>query len=62
MLILKLIDILRLRHIIKNDIKIKEYWENKNNFEKLDFTMKAIVKMVLLPDSPFSIIFRFCVG
>ena len=62
MLILSLIDILRLRHNIKNDIKLKEYWEDQNNYKKLDFAMKAIIKMALLPDSPFSIIFRFCVG
>ena len=62
MLILYLIDILRLRHKIKNDIKIKEFWEDPNNYEKLDFTMKTIFKMVLLPDFPFSTVFRFCVG
>ena len=62
MLILKLIDILRLRHKIKKDNKIKEYWEDPNNYDKLDLVMKAIFKMALLPDSPFSTVFRFCVG
>ena len=62
MLILNLIDILRLRHKMKCDNKIKEYWEGKNNYEKLDLGMKAIFKMVLLPDSPFSAVFRYCVG
>ena len=62
MLILNLIDFLRLRHKMKCDNKIKEFWIDKNNYDKLDLAMKAIVKMVLLPDSPFTSVFRFCVG
>lgn len=62
MFILNLINILRFRHKIKTDINEKDYWSDEKNLEKLDVGMKAIVKLVFLPDSPFSVVFKFCLG
>lgn len=62
MLVVNLLSILRLRHLIKNNNQKKEYWSIENNLKKLDFECKAIIKCVYLPDSIFSIIFKFLVG
>ena len=62
MYIANLLPILRLRHKIKNDIKEKDYWSEKKNLKNLDNGIKAIIKTVLLPDAPFSIIFKYCLG
>lgn len=62
LLILSCIDILRFRHLIKHDEKAKEFWSQDKNLTKLDTAMKAIVKLVFLPDSQFSYVFKYCVG
>ena len=55
------IEILTLRHIIKNNEKKKEYWENEKNIEKLNLGMKAVVKLAMLPDNPFAFVFKYLV-
>ena len=62
MFILNLINILRFRHKIRTDMNEKDYWSEEKNLEKLDIGMKAIVKLVFLPDSVFSVVFKFCLG
>ena len=52
-------DIFRFRHLIKQDEKKKEFWENEDNLKDLDTSMKAIAQLVFLPDSLFSFIIKF---
>ncbi len=59
LLIMNQYDIFRFRHLIKQDEKKKEFWENKDNLKDLDTSMKAIAKLVFLPDSLFSFIIKF---
>lgn len=61
-LILNIIDILRVRHKFKTNIKEKEYWSNEDNLKKLNLVMKAVAKLALLSDSPFSCVFKFLLG
>ena len=55
------IDILYLRHKIKNDEKLKQYWENEKNINKLNMGMKAVAKLAMLPDNPFSYVFKYLI-
>ena len=59
MLIMNNISILRLRHMIKHDSKKNEYWSNEDNLKKLSLPMRAIAKLVYLPDYPFSVVYQF---
>ena len=59
MIIMNNIGLLRLRHMIKKDAKKNEYWSNENNLKKLDIPMRAIAKLVYLPDYPFSVVYQF---
>ena len=62
MYVLKLIGLLRLRHQIKHDEKIRDYWSDENNLKKLDISMRVIAKSAFLPDGPFSTIFKFWIS
>ena len=62
MFVANLMYILRIRHKIKTNEKEKEHWSDENNLKKLDNGMKAIVKCCFLPDAPFSIVFKYCLG
>ena len=62
MLGFNLITILKFRHIIKNDDKLKDYWSDEQNLNKLDNGMKAIAKLVNLPNNTFSCVFKYCIG
>ncbi len=62
MLGFNLITILRFRHIIKNDTNKKDFWSDENNLNKLDTGMRAIARMIFLPDNPFSSVFKYCIG
>ena len=55
------IDILYIRHKIKNDEKLKQYWENEKNINKLNMGMKAVAKLAMLPDNPFSYVFKYLI-
>ena len=62
MYVLRLIGILRLRHQIKTDMKIRDYWLDENNLKQLDIEMRVIVQSAFLPDGPFSTIFKYWVS
>ena len=59
MIIMNNIGILRLRHLIKTDEKQKEYWSKEENLQNLDVPMRAIAKLVYLPDFPFSVVYQY---
>ena len=51
--------ILRLRYVLKKNDKIKKYYEDKENYNKLDLEMKYIYHVCLLPDGVLSYIFKY---
>ena len=53
------IDILRLRHLFKNNENEKNKWTDDNNLNKLSYELKAIVKLCLLPDAQFSMVINY---
>lgn len=59
MYIINSIGILRLRHLIKYDEKQKKYWSDEKNIANLNLGMKAIAKLVFLPDMPFVSVFKY---
>ena len=62
LMLMNYISILRLRHLIKHDSTKNDYWSNENNTKKLNDEMKAVAKLVYLPDIPFISIFKFMIG
>lgn len=58
---INLMGILRFRHVLKINNDEKEKWSKKESIEQLNFEMKAIAKLCLLPDAQFASVMRFCV-
>jgi len=54
-------DILALRYKAKYDKNFKKHWENEKKYEKLSITMKALIKLVFLPDNPFGMIIKYII-
>ncbi len=52
-------DILALRYKVRHDNKFKEHWENQKNLNNLNVEMKAIIKLVFLPDNQFGFVFKY---
>ena len=59
MYIINFIGILRLRYKIKHNEEQKKYWSDEKNITNLDIGMKAIAKLVFLPDGPFTSVFKY---
>jgi len=57
--IINSIGILKLRHVIKHNEERKKYWSDEKNINNLDIGMKAIAKLVFLPDMPFASVFKY---
>ena len=55
----RIVEILRLKHIMKNNENIKNYYQNEINYNKLDITMKYIFHTSLLPDTILSTILKY---
>ena len=54
-----MIDIFRLRHFFKANVKEKEKWKNKNILNKYNIYIKAVTKLCLLPDNQFYCVIKF---
>ena len=52
-------DILGIRYKYQKDKKFREKWENEENINKLDNSMKAIIKLAVLPNNTFGVIFKY---
>ena len=52
-------EILGIRYKFKRDQKFREKWENEKNLQKLDDSMRAIIKLAVLPDNTFGSIFKY---
>lgn len=55
----RIIEFLRLRHILKNDEKIEKFYKDKTNYNKLDISMKYVFRTSLLPTGIFSSILKY---
>ena len=57
---LHLFGLFQLRHILKTDNKKKEFWSNEEEIKKLSPDMQTVVRLCLIPDSPFFGVIAFC--
>lgn len=55
----RIFDILRLRHILKNNEKIKQFYQEEANYNNLDLSMKSLFRICLLPDAILSYILKY---
>ena len=55
----RIIEFLRLRHILKSDEKIEKFYKNETNYNKLDTSMKYVFHACLLPIGIFSSILKY---
>ena len=55
----RILEILRLRHILKNNENIKNYYQDGINYNKLDISMRCFFQTCLLPDAILSNIFKY---
>ena len=55
----RIFEILRLRHILKNDENVKNFYQEEKNFNKLDISMRYLFYTCLLPDSILSCILKY---
>ena len=54
-------DILTLRYKVRHDNNFKKHWEKQENLDKLNVRMKAIVKLIFLPDNQFGYVFKYMI-
>jgi len=53
------IEVLAIRYKYKRDKKFREKWEDEKNQSKLDISMRAIIKLAVLPENTFGVIFKY---
>ena len=55
----RIFELLRLRNIFKKDAKKKNFYLEDNNYNKLDLSMKCLLKTCLFPDTVFASILKY---
>ncbi len=55
----RIFEILRLRHILKNDENVINFYQKEENFNNLDISMRYLFNICLLPDTIFSCILKY---
>ena len=55
----RIFGVLRLRHILKNNEKIKQFYQEKANYNNLDISMKSLFRICLLPDAILFYILKY---
>ena len=58
-IILNIMDILRLRHFLKFNIKEQEKWKDKNFLNQHKLFIRAVANLCLLPDSQFYSVIKY---